>query len=142
MMMPRIFGSSFVDDIFDDMFTDTANRGTTNCNLMRTDVKDEGDHYELEMEMPGIDKENIKAELKDGYLTITAQQNTKKDEKDGQGKYIRRERYYGSCQRSFYVGKGVKQEDMKAGFKDGILTIDFPKDNQPEVEENRYITIE
>ena len=109
MMMPSIFGNNFVDDVFDDMFPFAGNYTTANYDLMKTDVKDAGDHYELEMEMPGVEKENIKAELKDGYLTVTAQQNTNKDEKDKQGNYIRRERYSGSCQRSFYVGEGVKQ---------------------------------
>ena len=76
MMMPSIFGNNFVDDVFDDMFPFTGNYTTANYDLMKTDVKDAGDHYELEMEMHGVEKENIKAELKDGYLTVTAQQNT------------------------------------------------------------------
>lgn len=146
MFMPSIFGNSFVDDVFDDMFPisrNYSNGSYANYNMMRTDVKDAGDHYELEMEMPGVDKSNIKAELKDGYLTVTAQQNTNRDEKDKNGNYIRRERYSGSCQRSFYVGEDVKQEDMKAAFKDGILTIAFPKaEEKPAVETKKYITIE
>ena len=81
MMMPSIFGNNFVDDVFDDMFPFTGNYTTANYDLMKTDVKDAGDHYELEMEMPGVEKENIKAELKDGYLTVTAQQNTNKIKK-------------------------------------------------------------
>ena len=135
MMMPSIFGNNFVDDVFDDMFPFAGNYTTVNYDLMKTDVKDAGDHYELE-------KENIKAELKDGYLTVTAQQNTNKDEKDKQGNYIRRERYSGSCQRSFYVGEGVKQEDLKAAFNNGILTVAVPKEVQKPVEEKQYITIE
>ena len=87
MMMPSIFGNNFVDDVFDDMFPFAGNYTTANYDLMKTDVKDAGDHYELEMEMPGVEKENIKAELKDGYLTVTAQQNTNKDEKDKEGNY-------------------------------------------------------
>ena len=85
MMMPSIFGNNFVDDVFDDMFPFAGGYTTANYDLMKTDVKDVGDHYELEMEMPGVEKENIKAELKDGYLTVTAQQNTNKDEKDKEG---------------------------------------------------------
>ena len=81
MMMPSIFGNNFVDDVFDDMFPFAGGYTTANYDLMKTDVKDVGDHYELEMEMPGVEKENIKAELKDGYLTVTAQQNTNKDGK-------------------------------------------------------------
>ena len=93
--------------------------------------------------MPGDEKAHIKAELKDGYLTVTAQQNTNKDEKDKEGNYIRKERYSGSCQRSFYVGEGVKQEDLKAAFNNGILTVAVPKEaEKPAEEEKKYITIE
>jgi HSP20 family molecular chaperone IbpA len=91
--------------------------------------------------MPGVEKENIKAELKDGYLTVTAQQNTNKDEKDKQGNYIRRERYSGSCQRSFYVGEGIHQEDVKASFDNGELKIVVPKEAPKQVEENKFIPI-
>ena len=143
MMMPSIFGNNFVDDVFDDMFPFTGNYTTANYDLMKTDVKDAGDHYELEMEMPGVEKENIKAELKDGYLTVSAETNTKKDEKAADGKYIRRERYSGSCSRSFYVGDGVKQEDIKAKFEDGTLKLFVPKEAaKPAVEQKKYISIE
>ena len=126
-----------------DMFPFAGNYTTANYDLMKTDVKDAGDHYELEMEMPGVEKENIKAELKDGYLTVTAQQNTNKDEKDKQGNYIRRERYSGSCQRSFYVGKDITEEDIKAQFQHGMLTLFVPKkEAKPVVEEKKHITIE
>lgn len=143
MMMPSIFGNNFVDDVFDDMFPFAGNYTTANYDLMKTDVKDAGDHYELEMEMPGVEKENIKAELKDGYLTVSAETNTKKDEKAEDGKYIRRERYSGSCSRSFYVGDGVKQEDIKAKFEDGTLKLFVPKEaTKPAVEQKKYISIE
>ena len=143
MMMPSIFGNNFVDDVFDDMFPFAGNYTTVNYDLMKTDVKDAGDHYELEMEMPGVEKENIKAELKDGYLTVSAETNTKKDEKAEDGKYIRRERYSGSCSRSFYVGDGVKQEDIKAKFEDGTLKLFVPKEAaKPAVEQKKYISIE
>lgn len=143
MMMPSIFGNNFVDDVFDDMFPFTGNYTTADYDLMKTDVKDAGDHYELEMEMPGVEKENIKAELKDGYLTVSAETNTKKDEKAEDGKYIRRERYSGSCSRSFYVGDGVKQEDIKAKFEDGTLKLFVPKEAaKPAVEQKKYISIE
>lgn len=142
-MMPSIFGNNFVDDVFDDMFPFAGNYTTANYDLMKTDVKDAGDHYELEMEMPGVEKENIKAELKDGYLTVSAETNTKKDEKAEDGKYIRRERYSGSCSRSFYVGDGVKQEDIKAKFEDGTLKLFVPKEAaKPAVEQKKYISIE
>ena len=98
---------------------------------------------ELEIDLSGFKKEEVKAELKDGYLTVTAQQNTNKDEKDKEGNYIRKERYSGSCQRSFYVGEGVKQEDLKAAFNNGILTVAVPKEaEKPAEEEKKYITIE
>ena len=97
---------------------------------------------ELEIDLSGFKKEEVRAELKDGYLTVTAQQNTNKDEKDKEGNYIRKERYSGSCQRSFYVGEGVKQEDLKAAFNNGILTVAVPKEVQKPVEEKQYITIE
>lgn len=143
MMMPSIFGNNFVDDVFDDMFPFAGNYTNANYDLMKTDVKDAGDHYELEMEMPGVEKENIKAELKDGYLTVSAETNTKKDEKAEDGKYIRRERYSGSCSRSFYVGDGVKQEDIKAKFEDGTLKLFVPKEAaKPAVEQKKYISIE
>ena len=143
MMMPSIFGNNFVDDVFDDMFPFAGNYTTASYDLMKTDVKDAGDHYELEMEMPGVEKENIKAELKDGYLTVSAETNTKKDEKAEDGKYIRRERYSGSCSRSFYVGDGVKQEDIKAKFEDGTLKLFVPKEAaKPAVEQKKYISIE
>lgn len=142
-MMPSIFGNNFVDDVFDDMFPFAGSYTTANYDLMKTDVKDAGDHYELEMEMPGVEKENIKAELKDGYLTVSAETNTKKDEKAEDGKYIRRERYSGSCSRSFYVGDGVKQEDIKAKFEDGTLKLFVPKEAaKPAVEQKKYISIE
>ena len=144
MMMPSIFGNNFVDDVFDDMFPFAGGYTTANYDLMKTDVKDVGDHYELEMEMPGVEKENIKAELKDGYLTVSAVKDLDEDEKDKEtGKYIRRERYSGSCSRSFYVGDGVKQEDIKAKFEDGTLKLFVPKEAaKPAVEQKKYISIE
>ena len=143
MMMPSIFGNNFVDDVFDDMFPFAGNYTTANYDLMKTDVKDAGDHYELEMEMPGVEKENIKAELKDGYLTVTAQQNTNKDEKDKEGKYIRKERYTGQFTRSFYIGDNITQEDIKGKFENGLLKLEVPKKEVKELaEEKKYIQIE
>ena len=108
-----------------------------------TDVKDLGNVYEMTMNLPGIKKENVKAELKDGYLTISATSASQKDEKDSDGVYIRRERYAGTCSRSFYVGEDVKQEDIKARFEDGTLKLQVPKNGKEVVVENpNYITIE
>ena len=143
MMMPSIFGNNFVDDVFDDMFPFAGNYTTANYDLMKTDVKDAGDHYELEMEMPGVEKENIKAELKDGYLTLAAAKGLDKDEQDKKGNYIRRERYAGTLSRSFYVGDAVSEEDIHAKYEDGILKLSVPKKAPKAVEEkDGYIAIE
>ena len=93
--------------------------------------------------MPGFKKEDIKAQLKDGYLTISASTSANNDEQDKDGRYIRRERYAGSCSRSFYVGEGVKEEEIRAKFENGILKLSIPKvENKPQVEEKKYIAIE
>jgi len=112
---------------------------------MKTDIKEHEHGYELEVSLPGYKKEDIHAELKDGYLTIqaaTTKNNDQKDEKTGN--YIRRERYSGSCSRSFYVGKDITQEDIKAKYENGILVLAIPKKDQKKVEaeEKKYIAIE
>jgi HSP20 family molecular chaperone IbpA len=145
MMMPSIFGENLFDDFFDGFTKPFGNfNGYANqTNAMKTDVKEMEDSYELDIELPGVKKEDVKAELKDGYLTVSAAHGTKNDEKDENGKYIRKERYYGSASRSFYVGEQVKQEDVKAKFEDGILKLHVPKvQKQTEVEQKKYIQIE
>ncbi len=139
MLTPSIFRSNFMDDFFEDMFPATGSFGRPLHSVMKTDVKEEEDHYRLEVEVPGIAKEDIQAELKDGYLIITAQQNHSNDSKDEEGKYIRRERYTGKSQRSFFVGDHVKQEDIHAAFKDGILEITVPKTAPKETVEARKL---
>ena len=110
---------------------------------MRTDIKETANGFELDIDLPGYKKSDVQAELKEGYLTISASTNRDNSEKDKEGKYIRRERYYGSCSRSFYVGEAVTQEDIKARFEDGILKVSVPKKEvKPEVEESTYIAIE
>ena len=94
------------------------------------------------MDLPGYDKEDVKAQLKDGYLTITAQKNTNNEQKDEQGNYIRRERYCGKCSRSFYVGDSIKEEDIKASFNNGILELTFPKEVSQKEDDMKYITID
>ena len=112
-------------------------------NLMKTDVKDTEHGYEITMNLPGVKKEDVKAALKDGYLTISATSDSKKEEKNDKGQYIRRERYTGSCSRSFYVGEDIQQEDVKAEFKHGILKLFVPKkEAKPAVEEKKHIAIE
>ena len=138
MLMPTIF----TRDLFDDMF-DTRFNGYQSADLMRTDVKETETGYDVSIDMPGVKKEDVKAELADGYLTISASVNQDNDEKDAEGRYIRRERYSGSFSRSFYVGEDVTQEDIKARFEDGTLKLSVPKkEQQPQVEEKKYIAIE
>ncbi|MCR4843244.1 MAG: Hsp20/alpha crystallin family protein [Eubacterium sp.] len=148
MLLPSIFSNTF-DDVMDDFFTPSWSFPTTACsrpagkNLMNVDIKETDDKYQLEMELPGYKKEDVKASLKDGYLTISAEHQQSKDEKDADGHYIRRERYYGSGQRSFYVGENLTEEDIKAKFEDGILKLDIPKKEAvKQVEEQKYIAIE
>jgi len=147
MLMPSIFGDSFLDDFFgiEDRYPVNAKRignGSTS-GLMQTDVEEHKDAYRVTMNLPGFKKEDVKAELKDGYLTITASTNTSNDEKNSEGRYIRRERYSGTCSRSFYVGENVTQEEIKAKFEDGTLKLTIPKkEAKPAVEESRYIAIE
>ena len=110
---------------------------------MRTDVRETDGGYELDIDLPGVKKEDVQAELKDGYLVVSANTNSSNDEKDQDGKYIRRERYSGSFSRSFYVGDAVTQEDIKAKFENGTLKLSVPKkEEKPAVEEKKYISIE
>lgn len=146
MLMPSIFGENLFDDFFNDFARpsrSTVRYSTPTSNVMRTDIKENEDSYELAIELPGCKKEDVKAELKDGYMTITATTNTSSEKKDENGRYIRRERYSGSCSRSFFVGEDITQADIKAKFEDGILKVTVPKSQpKPQVEENRFITIE
>ena len=148
MLRPSIFNDNLFDDFFEfPFFDDRAEKklyGHHANNLMKTDIKEHQDGYELEIDLPGFHKDEIQAELKDGYLTISATKQLNQDEKEKEtGKYIRRERYTGSCQRSFYVGEAVTQEDIKAEFKHGILRLFVPKkEKTPEVEQRRFVSIE
>ena len=135
-------GFSLFDNMFDDMFRDPFFTSSNTTKLMKTDIQEKDDKYILDMDLPGYDKEDIKAQLKDGYLTISAQKNTSNDEKDEEGNYIRRERYCGTCSRSFYVGDSIKEEDIKASFNNGILELTFPKEVPQKEEEMKYITID
>ena len=144
MMMPSIFGEDLFNDWLDFSFPDVDRKyyGRRSADqVMRTDVKEKDDAYEVEIDLPGFKKDEIKAELKEGYLTISAAKNVNNDEKKD-GKYIRQERFTGNVSRSFYVGKNLTQEDIHAKFENGILTLDIPKKDQKQVEENRYVTIE
>ena len=147
MLRPSIFNDNLFDDFFEfPFFDDRAERklyGHNAKNIMKTDIKEHKDGYELEIDLPGFHKDEIQAELKDGYLTISAAKQLNQDEKEKEsGKYIR-ERYSGSCQRSFYVGDEITQEDIKAEFKHGILKLFVPKkEAKPEVEQRKFVSIE
>ena len=131
-------GFSLFDNMFDDMFRDPFFTNSNTTKLMKTDIQEKDNNYILDMDLPGYEKEDIKAQLKDGYLTITAQKNTSNDKK---GNYIRKERYCGKCSRSFYVGDTIKEEDIKASFNNGILQLTFPKEVARK-EDTKYITID
>ena len=142
MMMPSIFGENLFDDFMEDAFKSPI-FGKREKNLMKTDIRENENGYELDMDLPGFKKDEITVNLRDGYVTISAERGMERSEKDEKtGKYVRQERYSGSCQRSFYVGEAVKQEDMKARFEDGILHLEFPKPSQKQVEETHRILIE
>ena len=144
MLMPSIFGENLFDDFFDDFARPykVTTGYTQHANIMKTDVKETEGSFELDIDMPGY-KKDVKAELKDGYLTITGTTKKETGDQDKKGKYVRRERYCGSCSRSFYVGKAVEKEDIKAKFEDGVLKISVPKkEEKPKVEESKYISIE
>ena len=152
MLMPSIFNDNLFDDFFDfPFYDDKADRkiqrklyGHHAGNLKKTDIKEKKDGYELEIDLPGFKKDEVTAELNDGYLTVSAAKGLDQDEQEKEtGKYIRRERYAGACQRSYYVGEDITEEDIKAEFKHGILKLFVPKKEvKPAVEEKKYISIE
>ena len=147
MLMPSIFGENLFDDFFEDLAKPArslARFASPSSDVMRTDVKETEDSFELDIDLPGYKKEDVKAELKDGYMKVSAEtkQVSNTGEEDG-SKYLRRERYFGSCSRTFYVGDDIKQEDIKARFEDGILKISIPKKEKPVEPDNRtYINID
>ena len=145
MLMPSIFGENlFNDDWMDFGFpeVDKALYCKHANNVMKTDVKETDTGYEVDIDLPGFKKDEINAQLDNGYLTISAAKGLDKDEKDKKGKYIRKERYAGAMSRSFYVGEGVTQEDIKAKYEDGILRLSVPKKEAKAVENKKYIAIE
>lgn len=138
MMIPRrrndfdLLGDIFADPFFND----------NDSKVMKTDIKEKDNEYQLDIELPGYQKENIKMDIEDGYLTVRAEIDTTNEEKED-GKFVRKERYIGSCSRSFYVGDEVKSEDIKASFKNGMLRVEIPKiDKKKELPEKQYIEIE
>ena len=155
MLMPSVFGTDMFDSFMRDFpfyYDDNKEEdkvekklyGRHGKNLMKTDVQEHEDGYTLEMDLPGFTKDEIKVEEKNGYLTISASKALEQDSKEKEsGRYIHRERYTGACQRSFYIGEDIENEQIKAEFKHGILKLTLPKKQaKPEVEEKRYISIE
>ena len=110
--------------------------------MMKTDIRETDEGYELDIDLPGFKKDEIQAELKNGYLTVSAAKGLDKDEQNKKGEYIRRERYTGSMSRSFYVGEHLNEEDIKAKYEDGILKLSVPKKDAKELAQNKYIAIE
>ena len=149
-MLPAIFNENLFDNFFNDDFYMPSVFGGKNDplygkhakNVMKTDVRETGNSYELDIDLPGFRKEDVSLKIDSGYLTITASKGLEKDEKEKKdGKYIRRERYDGQCSRSFYVGEGVQAKDVGAKFEDGILKVSVPK-AAPQVETDNVIAIE
>lgn len=145
-MLPSIFGETLFDDFFDDDFMrfpawdGRELYGKHAKNLMKTDVRETENTYEVDIDLPGFKKDEIDVDLKDGYLTIRASKGLDKDQKDKEGKYIRQERYAGACSRSFYVGE-VEPDQVSAKYEDGILKISVPKQAKKELPKSTTIAI-
>ena len=147
MMMPSVFGENLFDDFMDFPFNDFWGSknplyGKHAKNMMKTDVRETENSYEVDIDLPGFKKDEITAQLENGYLTVSAAKGLDKDKKDEKGNYIRQERYAGQCSRSFYVGDGIKSEDVNAKFEDGILKISMPKAAPKQLPPKNSITIE
>mgnify|MGYP004624012987 FL=1 len=136
MMMPR---NNFGFDLFDEMFKDPFFSRRENQNaVMKTDIREKDGDYMMDIDLPGFSKDDISAELHDGYMTVTAKKEENNDEKDDKGNYIHRERYSGSCSRRFYVGD-ISEADIKASFKDGTLHLEIPKEEPKKLEEQKKL---
>ncbi len=145
MLRPSIFRENYLDSLFDDFFETPFFRstGVRTVSAMNTDIREHKEEFEIIMDLPGFAKEDVRAELKEGYLTIRASRAEEKKEEDKEARYLRKERYSGHYQRSFFVGEHITEEDIRAKFKDGTLTIHVPKkEAKPEVEETKIISIE
>ena len=148
-MLPSIFSENLFDDFFDDYFMGRPAwngrdplYGKRAKNLMKTDVRETEDTYEVDIDLPGFKKDEITVDLKDGCLTVSAAKGLDKDEEDKKGRYIRQERYAGACSRSFYVGDQITEKDISAKFEDGILKIHLPKPAQQIEQQPNRILIE
>ena len=154
MMVPYMFNDDLMDDLFNDNWERDFDRamhsmqprhmfGKRSANVMKTDVRETKDGYDVFVDLPGFKKEDVKLDLQNGYLTVSAHRNSSHEDKDDNGRWLRRERYAGSCSRSFYVGEDVKDSDIHASYKDGTLCLEMPKpEAQQQVETKHQIAIE
>ena len=147
-MLPSIFGENLFDDFFTDPFgvmpaarSNEVLYGKHARNLMKTDIREAENSYELDVDLPGFKKDEITVDLKNGYLTISAAKGLDKDAQEDNSRYIRRERYAGVCSRSFYVGNTIRPEDISAKYEDGILKLSVPKNVTRELPENTSVNI-
>ncbi len=141
MFVPSVFDRDY--DLFDDVFDDAFRPFRNTDSLMRTDVEEKDGKYVMTCELPGFNKDDVKMSLKDGVLNIEASHKENNDEKDKKGNVIRQERYEGTMSRSFYVGKDVKESDIRASFKNGVLSVEIPEAKEVEEKpEEKYISIE
>ena len=139
MLMPR--RNDF--DLFDEMFNDPFFTRKPEVKLMKTDIREKDNAYLVDIDLPGYEKGDIKISVEDGYLTVSAKKESNDEEKDDKGNFIRHERFSGECSRSFYVGEDIEAEDVKASFKNGILTLDIPKkDEEKKLPEKKYVEID
>ena len=137
MMMPRRNGVDLFDEVFNDPFF-----GRKESKLMKTDIREKEGEYVLDIDLPGFSKDDIKIDLNEGYLTVSASKTEETEEKDKHDKFLHKERFVGECSRSYYVGEGLKEENIRANFKNGTLQIAFPKEETKELEnEKKYIPI-
>ena len=147
-MLPSIFRENLFDDWFSfpsfPSFRDADRKlyGRNAPHEMKTDVREHEDHYEVDVDLPGFKKDEISLTLDNGYLVVGACKMLNEEEKDDKGKLLRQERYSGAMQRSFYVGEGIDENDVKAKFEDGVLRLTFPKEKEPELPEKKTIMIE
>ena len=145
MFTPSLFRENLFDEFMNDMTFPSIDKelyGKHAANLMKTDVRDKDGHYEVDIDLPGFKKDEIRLQLENGYLTISAAKGLDKDSKDKKGHYVRRERYAGSISRSFYVGNAVKIDDIHPTFENGILSFSVPKEEAAIEEDDHLIAIE
>ncbi|MGI6556855.1 Hsp20/alpha crystallin family protein [uncultured Pseudoramibacter sp.] len=141
-MLPSVFGENLFDEFMNSAFDQGFFRNAARHDMMKTDVKESDDGYQLAVDLPGFSKDEVTVKLENGNLIISAETKKVDDQKNDKGEYVRRERYAGSCSRSFYVGDAVDKDDIKAKMDDGVLTISIPKKDQKAIDQEQQIMIE